>query len=351
MAGKRQHFLPRLLLKGFASKTVGDETYSFQFRKDSETLELNIKNVGLEGYFFQHGDDSSLDDTYTELETTKFDPLVASMRASGVVPMGSDESIAELITNLTVRTRNVRLGLHGAMERLEKVCRENLDTPERILHWAEHTVRTNPDALIEKVAEAYPAVREHKDNPAMRQVVVEHLIPLLRAELQGHANKMATQLLEALQQQIDKERIKGHHLESLTKTPMPPKRVEQLRGFCWRLVSVPSSTAVLGDVGPVRRLERDRAFQSLLSHEDEPQAVFLPLSPSQILVGEHQELRQRSFSVEDLNQGMARCSVEFFVSCRSTRKESRYAQVIGENAQLLTDEQVRDFEVNFFGRS
>ena len=40
------HFIPQFLLKGFASREEGDETYVYVFREGARSFETNTKNVG-----------------------------------------------------------------------------------------------------------------------------------------------------------------------------------------------------------------------------------------------------------------------------------------------------------------
>jgi len=46
MAGIRQHILPRFLLKGFASKVVGQEVFTWVYREEGKFFESNIINGG-----------------------------------------------------------------------------------------------------------------------------------------------------------------------------------------------------------------------------------------------------------------------------------------------------------------
>jgi Protein of unknown function (DUF4238) len=55
MAGERQHFLPRFLLKGFASRQSRQQFYTWVFQKGKEAFETNILNVGLAKNFYTHG--------------------------------------------------------------------------------------------------------------------------------------------------------------------------------------------------------------------------------------------------------------------------------------------------------
>lgn len=69
MGGKRQHDLPRLLLKGFSSKSEGEKHLTWVYRKSSNPFETNIIDVGVSKKFYSEENDTSADDTITYLET------------------------------------------------------------------------------------------------------------------------------------------------------------------------------------------------------------------------------------------------------------------------------------------
>jgi len=79
MAGIRHHILARFLLKGFASKVSGDQTFTWVYRKEGKVFESNIINVAVERYFYGKEGELSVDDEITEIEKT-FAPLLSSLR-------------------------------------------------------------------------------------------------------------------------------------------------------------------------------------------------------------------------------------------------------------------------------
>jgi len=67
MSGKRQHSLPRFLLRGFAwRESSGGDVSAHLFTK-AGPLETNVKNIAVEGFFYSEGPDSSVDDEMTKL--------------------------------------------------------------------------------------------------------------------------------------------------------------------------------------------------------------------------------------------------------------------------------------------
>src|SRR2546423_1901463 len=102
MSGKRQHFIPRFLQKGFASHSVGRETFVWAFRKGVSPYNPNIDNVGVEGYFYTEGADTEVDASITSAEYQLGD-LIEHLRTESAGPV-SDPLIAQLIAHLEIRT-------------------------------------------------------------------------------------------------------------------------------------------------------------------------------------------------------------------------------------------------------
>lgn len=107
---RRHHFIPRLLLKGFASKVSGDKCFVYQFRVGAEPKELSAMDVGLERDF--HGRTAEIEQRLSNKESI-YGPLIRRLR-DGHLHSGDETLIAEFVTDLIVRTKNVRGGLAEA---------------------------------------------------------------------------------------------------------------------------------------------------------------------------------------------------------------------------------------------
>ncbi len=70
MSGKRHHFIPQFLQRGFASQSTNKDTYTWVYRKgEINSFNANIKNIGLEGYFYAENKETTLDEIITDAET------------------------------------------------------------------------------------------------------------------------------------------------------------------------------------------------------------------------------------------------------------------------------------------
>ena len=106
MSGKRQHFQPRFLLKGFSSKRIGDIYFSWLYRKNTIPKEVDIRDIGVEKKFYNNGN-SKIDEAITE-EENYLGMLVNKLRCSKYENTLDSKKISLLISHLEIRTRHLR---------------------------------------------------------------------------------------------------------------------------------------------------------------------------------------------------------------------------------------------------
>lgn len=109
MSGKRQHYIPRLLLDGFATRTQGDNSFVWCFRKSGPPFETNTLNVGLQNHFYGESGQGSLDDFITNKLETKHSTCVSQLRKDRSVTSPADEeTLMDFVHSLVLRTGNPR---------------------------------------------------------------------------------------------------------------------------------------------------------------------------------------------------------------------------------------------------
>lgn len=142
MAGKKQHFIPKSVLRGFLIDFPGNNLQTWAFVKERSPFQVSIDNFAAQRYFYSNNDDSSgptLDDKITDYEG-RFSELLNSIRE---LPSGSSadpEVVAELISHLVIRGAFARdvfkngarqmLGLIESSVQKEGVMRQLLLTDE-----------------------------------------------------------------------------------------------------------------------------------------------------------------------------------------------------------------------------
>lgn len=106
MAGKRQHFIPRFLQRGFSIEKEG-KFFSCLCKKEFIKENIVIENIGLENKFYTLDDDSSIDDKITEKETYVYSKIVREL-LNGTFNMDDIGSLSDFIFHMEIRTKNLR---------------------------------------------------------------------------------------------------------------------------------------------------------------------------------------------------------------------------------------------------
>ena len=120
------HFIPQFLLKGFASRVEGDETYVYVFREGARGYEANTKKVGTQRNFYG---DPLIERPLAEWEG-QFGILVRRLR-DGDCNTNDKPLIDRFVAQTLVRTRCFRDSVHTIGSTvMERSFREFL-TPER----------------------------------------------------------------------------------------------------------------------------------------------------------------------------------------------------------------------------
>jgi hypothetical protein len=102
MAGSRQHFIPKMLLRCFSD----DREQVRILRRNGQSFVTSIKNIALENEFYGKPGMGSADDVITQ-EESRIGPM---LRAINLAPAGQIDpaTAAEIISHFTVRVRSIR---------------------------------------------------------------------------------------------------------------------------------------------------------------------------------------------------------------------------------------------------
>jgi len=107
MAGKRQHYLPKFLSKGFALKNDTQTVISWVFQK-GKIYKFNVLNIGVEQYFYGNTN-CVLDEDITHLENS-FSVEIEKFRLIDSNVYHIKNSIfPKLFFLQLIRTRNARI--------------------------------------------------------------------------------------------------------------------------------------------------------------------------------------------------------------------------------------------------
>lgn len=340
MAGKRQHFVPRFLQAGFASKKTADQVFTWVYRTDRPPFESNTVNVGVEREFYSIGTDTAADDAITDVENP-FSTLVSSLRDNAAQSV-ADPRIPELISHLEVRTRHLRQSFASASDHLLRGLAEFLTDTASATSYLMRQLRSDPELLRKPLATGLRCSEEHA------ALLVEMIPHTMLEELVARYSPMIVDgVIDRVRGEVHRI-VKSSHIRALKTAASSTARADRLRTLHYATVECTAGDLILGDSPVLFEVAASRQFKTLLEGKDELKAVYLPLSPRLMLVGAATSTARLP---DHLPQAIARSSFEYFISDRLSGDNRQRQATIGEAAALITEEELEDImNLSFAGQ-
>lgn len=327
MSGERQHFIPRFLQSGFSSRVVGEEVYVWVYRKDRPPFEPNTRKVGAEVGFYDSATGGTLDDEITDAEDG-YSSLLRELR-EGPTGIVSQPTVPSLISHLLTRTRNLRLAMKSLGSEGLNLFTEFLEDDARMTRHVERKVLAGPD--VQAMFKAHlrkqkvPLLRWRAEIKKLSERFLEEelrpVLPRLVADLRDQAKRRLPEL------------AKSAHVAALSRTGASPAELaKQFRALTFVIQDAPGGNLILGDSVIFFEFEGDRRFRTVFDARDTLRALYLPVTPTRVLVGSptpHVPV------VTDLRDGAAQCSFEYFIAHDQSSDNERLQDAIGRSAELL----------------
>jgi len=335
MAGKRQHFIPQFLQKGFASRMVRDEAFIWVYRKGTQPFNTNINNVGVEGFFYSEDDDRELDESITDSEKY-FSSLVANLRSGEPVVSLGAERLAQLLAHFEVRTKHIRQSfLESGTHLLDELLKFAGDT-KAFGSYFQRKTKQDPSLMRDAMSEE---LKKHGLPQTMLPQVMQLSAPLLEQAMPNLLSQMPAiaEHLRAIMPSKLKGAAKSGHIKALNKTLAPEVKVRLYVNLNYRLVHSAEASFPLGDSVVLFHIEGERAFKPFFEKDDILKAVLLPISPHHVLVGSADDYQP---DLSSLPREIARCSLEYFISSEASEANAQLSESIGANAHILSKPQI-----------
>ena len=321
-----QHFLPQLLLKGFASRVVGKSFYVQVFRRGKAPYESNICKTAAETGFYDTEDGFDLEAMLSRQES-KYSSLLEDLRR-GLLTPGHEEQIESFVCNLTQRTKNSR----DAFSELFDVFLAS--TGQLISHPRYRNELEN--YLVENL------VKASRLDTSLDMLPMESRKQLVRLVLKSKEFDLVShyqQVFDMVRKQLDiGGPVRDGQLRALTA--LRETRKEGLKDFVWSVNQQLLGTFVLGDVGPVARLSGPNKIFRPAIFTGAIELIVLPVSSQCLLVGTRGT--EAYVDIEQVNLASVELSRDFFVASQNTYREQEYALSIGKHASYTQDPQISD---------
>jgi hypothetical protein len=338
MAGKRQHYLPQFLQRGFASDVTGKRIWLY--RKNAAPREVGTRDVGVEENFYGSGTDTLVDEAITAIERDEFVTLIEEARAGTISESRLANVMPTFVAHLEVRTRHIRVTFSELSERAWNDMMGYVANPAVGAAIVRERLRRYPGELRKLAA---------RDLRSKGQSV--HLAPIIAKQMQKMVSAMPDDVLikafwaplvpliqAALKEQMDAS-IKKAHIKALAESVTPHVRVGKYRDLKFSVVDLPSHELILGDAAVLFELNEPGGWKPFLDEQDNLAGLYLPLRPNRLIIGRS---NSAVIDAETIRRETARTSHTFFVSSKPSEANAKLSEQIGAAARPMTDDQLRD---------
>lgn len=330
MAGKRQHYIPQFLQRGFTIDQDGKQAWVV--RSGEQPYKSGIQNIGVEGYFYTDRNDSLIDERITnkEDEINSIVNDLKSMQDGDIVP---SDLVAPLIAHFEIRTRHLRMNFSQVLSNIIRQISYIFENEEVIIPFLQKQIikdksliadLVNSDSLIPKnQKKLFIELFQRNPDLLIRQLTT----PILRA--------MAIEIRKNVSSKIMIDTVKAAHLKALKKTIAPDEKIAIFSKLQFKIVKT-HDILFLGD-SIVVFVDADNKCKPFYKIEDKLKSIIMPLDWNTYLFGF--DIEARNYTGEQLREMTSSCSLEFFISSERNIA-SQYSEKIGINANLLSKEQV-----------
>ena len=333
MEPRRHHYLPQFLLRGFASRSKGNDFYAWVFRAgDVPPFEANLKNLAQQRDFHGNPKDSPLENIISSHEN-KFAPVIEQLRL-GIVEEAALPTIREFVAHLMIRTKNIRAGFAEAAQGFLEEFGESIPTSDR-KKWKNRMKK---------------AARKEWRDPKMRELLA-HLPKDKRVLFKRMFEKkiletdfrpIVSVLFNSLLQNVNLDAAASTgHISALTREPAPPARIDSISHLYWQSAAHGPHSFILGDVGLFGRSQGDATFRNLANAQGLIEIVAVPISHSVCLFGTTAN-DPKLPPPSEVNQNSVQLSREFFLASENGQREMEWRMQLGKRAGLLSEADVSE---------
>lgn len=331
MSGRRHHYIPQFLQRGFSCSASNKEDYVWVYRKGNlNPFKANTKNIGVEGDFYSNDKESALDDVITDLESN-LGEFVNRLRIHQDGSLVDAKMAAKLIAHMEARTKNLRLNIQHASEAIMTAVVTYFDNPKNIDSYITKIIKNQCDDLIKE---------ELKKNN-----IPQHLASLYKPKLQPLIDKQLESLpfyLQGLMVHLKEYMLSGmsksskeSHISALLKAHTPPIKqasYEKLKFSIFESEALP-----LGDSIVVFHTDSEKQFKTTFELKDTLFAVTLPIAHNKILVGSSTEYK---LDYEVICDAIIQCSSQYFIASENSSYLTTLIPEIGMKSGFLSDEEM-----------
>lgn len=335
MAGTRHHILPRFLLRGFASHTVGNETYAWVYRASREPFNSNVTNIAVEGHFYTYEDRSDVDDAITAAEGDFAQAIEAlrTFRSAEAIP---PRLLGALIAHLEARTAHLRANFEDLVNAIFNRTMDFIEDHDAFKRFILLRFQREPETLVGPLREE---IRARGVPDGATDLLVALLHPHLESFVESILPGLTAEFSSALRR-IKSERpnllraaARNGQLRALEQAVAPSIKVAQYEQLSYSVIECAEGLP-LGDSAVVFEIDADRRYTTFLSADDRLLSAYLPIATNLLLCGHVETFNPKTHA---LPEAVARCSREYFVAHANSEWFKRLQLQISQLSIVVDD--------------
>lgn len=319
------HYVPQLLLKGFACRTEGKESYVCVFRKGGTSFTTNTKNVAAQRDFYGN---EKIESVLSSWEG-QFAELVRDLR-QGLSTPDDKPLVDRFVAHSLIRTKTFRDGVHVVGKTgMEKAFSEflNPDLAPLLLHKLANDIINGPE-IGDMLRGLRPEMRPYAQAEIRKRLESLNMCEALpRMIVQSLPTIDTASSVQSAQRQVLEDE---KHLE---------RRIRDLEHFIWSIEMYPPNSLVSGDIGPLTKGNDSTEWGRIFCGT--PQLIWFPLSHNCLLKGQVNEIADQ-VNAEEVNLISVENSAEFFVASQRTTREEEYQGHLGIRSNQLSEDHLAE---------
>lgn len=332
MAGKKQHTLPKFLLKGFASKVGGKKNRKvlvWWYHKNHKPKEISTDDFARTDNFYGESVLDSVDDKITKQEF-KYSKLIQTLRTLAKDSQVHDILIPEFIAHLSVRTKHIRDVFTDFSSDFLETLFGFLTNSESLSVFMNDYIKNHPEIITTELEKLFAPE------------IASLLRPFIPTQYRPESfSDFTEQIKQAGKKSIEKipESIKDGHLKSLEKSIAPEARIKFYEQMNWFILTS-TSPLILGDFGCLAETNEERKLKVIPYELEGTESIFLPISKDKILIGTKSS-KAPSINFDEINEATAKCSREFFISALFSAEFEKLQSAIGTYSDFDSNKEIK----------
>lgn len=336
MAGNRQHFIPRFLMMGFTSKQKKKEFYTYVYLKDSPHYEPNLRNIGLETFFYGKPEESNVDEIITDREEY-YSEQINLLRDKTVECQLDGRFESEFIAHIIARSKHLRLLFNELGTESFKAFFEKIDSPQNLYRFLMNIFENKPEIFIDSLKKEMDnnvfSIFSKETKSSLNHYVMSKAPNLfIEFAIKAHGP------IQEAQNKINagmKDLIKKSQLRALSEGGIAPSKiVAELNKMSWSLMITDEDRFILGDVTAFIRHGEGLDFKPYHYFDKQLTQVFLPISSKHMLFGSANDKVQIP-TINQINTASASLSHKFFISSSQNQDVKKLSDIISTNATMF----------------